>query len=96
MTYEQALDFLVEHGLVHRIEKLNAFIACGRPGERHEALFLICRDCGAVGETSAPVGGALDRTAEEAGFQVEAMTLEVEGVCRDCREAARHEANGCQ
>ena len=49
-TVYRALEFLVAHGLVHRIETLHAFVGCDHPGEQHAGQFLICRDCGVVRE----------------------------------------------
>ena len=49
-TVYRALDFLVGHGFAHKIERLNAFVACAAPGERHAPAFLICTGCGAVAE----------------------------------------------
>ena len=46
----RALDFLVKNGFAHKIERLNAFIACTHPGEHHAPFFLICRSCDAVAE----------------------------------------------
>src|SRR5262245_4876474 len=45
-TVYRALDFLLERGLIHRIESLNAFVGCAHPGENHLVQFLICRSCG--------------------------------------------------
>ena len=84
----RALDFLVEHGLVHRIECLNAFIACAHPTEGHRPAFLICRDCKAVAEAQiAPNEGALGETAERIGFRIERTSIEVEGLCPGCQAA---------
>ncbi|MCZ4351820.1 Fur family transcriptional regulator [Roseovarius aestuarii] len=82
----RALDFLVSHGFVHKIEGLNAFVACARPGEDHAAAFLICRRCHAVAETpTATGGGRLGTTARAAGFQIEAAVIEATGVCPKCQ-----------
>lgn len=82
----RALDFLVAHGFAHRIERLNAFIACTHPGDTHAPAFLICRKCDAVAETRAePARGLLGRTAREAGFTIEKAVVEAEGVCPNCR-----------
>ena len=84
----RALDFLVEHGLAHRIRRLNAFAACMHPGEDHTPVFFICRDCDAVAETSAPaMEAAMDETAGGIGFQVERINLEAVGVCPCCAVA---------
>jgi len=49
----RALDFLVEHGFAHKIERLNAFVACSHPGATHTPAFMICRQCDAVAETES-------------------------------------------
>ena len=83
----RALDFLVTHGFVHKIERLNAFIACSRPGTAHSPAFMICRNCDAVAEArSESVDGALEAAARAAGFQVEQTVVEAEGVCVVCAE----------
>ena len=85
----RALDFLVENGFAHRIEKINAFVACNRPGEGHAPLFMICNDCGQVAETSEKTRrGALDRTARAIGFDIQNTVVEAQGVCAGCRERA--------
>lgn len=79
----RALGFLVDNGLAHRIERLNAFIACPRPTvDGHAPAFLICRGCGTVAEISATLPGIPE------GFRVERTTLEAEGLCRSCTEHA--------
>jgi len=83
----RALEFLAARGLVHRIRRLNAFAACSRPGEAHQAVFLICRRCAALAEASgARVRAAVEATAAEAGFAVERASLEAVGLCPACRE----------
>ena len=85
----RALDFLVEHGFVHKIERLNAFVACAHPGENHSPAFMICRLCDAVAEAqSAPAKGALGAAARAAGFQIERTVVEAEGVCPACVDKA--------
>jgi Fur family zinc uptake transcriptional regulator len=82
----RALDFLVAHGLAHRIEKLNAYVACAHPGDAHAPAFLICRGCRRVAETpAAPAEAPLDAAAGDMGFSIERLVIEAEGVCPDCR-----------
>jgi Fur family zinc uptake transcriptional regulator len=81
----RALSFLVEAGLAHRIQRLNAFVACARPGTDHAAAFLICRGCGAVAETAADPEQALAPSAAETGFAIDDAVLEAEGLCPSCR-----------
>lgn len=83
----RALDFLSEHGFVHKIERLNAFVACMHPGTSHTPAFMICRKCDAVAEAqSTPSEGALGAAAKAAGFQIERTVVEAEGVCPACSE----------
>ncbi|MEL6766546.1 MAG: transcriptional repressor [Pseudomonadota bacterium] len=86
----RALDFLVKNGFAHRIERLNAFVACMHPGAGHVPAFMICRHCHAVSEACLPEGGesfanALAGEAAAAGFRIERRVLEAEGTCADCR-----------
>jgi Fur family transcriptional regulator, zinc uptake regulator len=85
-TVYRALDFLIAHGLVHRLESMNAYVGCPRPGSPHDGQFLICGACGTVSEFTAPaIHGAIAREAAGLGFKVGQQTIEVHGVCRDCR-----------
>ncbi len=84
-TVYRALDFLSKQGLAHRIESLNAFIACGGGGEGHAAAFLICDCCGATREI-APAGAAeVERLAGAEGFSLTGLMMEAHGLCADCR-----------
>jgi Fur family zinc uptake transcriptional regulator len=86
----RALDFLVRHGLAHRIEHLNAFVACAHPGRGHAPIFLICRSCAAVAEApAAPVMAALGSAAQDAGFAVDHAMVEAEGLCPACQGAGQ-------
>lgn len=81
----RALDFLAEHGFVHKIERLNAFVACAHPNESHSPAFMICRVCDAVAEAqSTPAKGALGAAARATGFQIEKTVVEAEGICPAC------------
>ncbi|KUP91903.1 transcriptional repressor [Tritonibacter horizontis] len=83
----RALDFLVKHGFVHKIERLNAFIACMHPGETHTPVFMICRHCDSVAEAQRePMQGQLGEVARAAGFLIERTVVEAEGLCPKCQE----------
>ncbi|CTQ49509.1 transcriptional repressor [Jannaschia donghaensis] len=81
----RALDFLVTHGFAHRVERLNAFVACSAPEKRHAPVLLICRNCAAVAETQADSDAALGQAAAGTGFTVESAVLEAEGLCPGCQ-----------
>lgn len=87
-TIYRALDFLLEQGLVHRIESLNAYIGCPSPGEGHVSQFLICHRCATVIEMAgAEIAAIVRREASGHDFQVKRQTVEVEGLCSRCRAA---------
>ncbi|GJD33354.1 Fur family transcriptional regulator [Methylobacterium aerolatum] len=83
----RALDFLMELGLVHRIASRNAFVPCAHEhGAGENVVFLICRTCGGIDETTSPeVESSLGRTLARAGFTPAHSILEVEGDCGACR-----------
>lgn len=84
----RALDFWVEAGLVHKIQKLNAFVACAHASSSHQPVFMICRGCDTVAEGTADLtDSAVERAASAAGFRVETTVREVEGLCPKCQKA---------
>ncbi|MEN7341484.1 MAG: Fur family transcriptional regulator [Pseudomonadota bacterium] len=84
-TVYRALEFLMEAGLVHRLDSLNAFIGCPDPRHPHSAQFLICRTCQSVIELDASnIDAAISAAANAEGFSAEEQMLEVQGVCREC------------
>jgi len=86
-TVYRALDFLLEQGLVHRLERLNAYVGCAHLHGPHAAQFLICTGCGRVAELDDPaIGAALVGGAKRHGFTITRQTVEVEGLCPDCRK----------
>jgi Fur family zinc uptake transcriptional regulator len=85
-TIYRALDFLIEQGLIHRVESLNAFVGCRCSGHQHEQLLLICKHCQEVEERSAKeVMLALSQEIKQAGFMVHSKAIEVHGVCAKCQ-----------
>jgi Fur family zinc uptake transcriptional regulator len=84
-TVYRALDFLLEQGLVHRINGLNAFIGCPSPEKKHQSHFLICRSCNtAIELDSTRLTQDIQLSAKDAGFSVESHSLEVMGICSAC------------
>ncbi len=79
----RALAFLTEQGFAHRIERLNAFVACAHPGAAHDPAFMICRGCGTVAEGQAD--DVMGKSAKAAGFVIEQKVVEVEGLCPGCQ-----------
>lgn len=85
MAVYRALDFLRDHGLVHRLASLNAFIGCAQAEEHHSAHFLICRNCKATAEMEEPhLTRAVDHALKTHGFTAEHQVVEIQGLCGAC------------
>ena len=83
----RALDKLVETGMVHRLESLNAFVACRHPGcDSHETIaFAICETCGKVTEISdEALETRLHDLSRKDGFTIKRAVVELRGVCAAC------------
>ncbi len=84
-TVYRALDFLLEHGFIHKLESINSFVGCHHPGEAHQVPFLICDRCSSAMEIcDEEVARLLTAQAHARGFTPASQTLEVHGVCADC------------
>ncbi len=85
-TIYRSLEFLLEQGLIHRIESLNAYVGCDHAEQEHDKLFLICDRCHKVEERIAEeVMRAVAEETAGAGFVPAHQTLEIHGVCTACR-----------
>jgi len=85
-TVYRTLDFLLEFGLVHRLESTNAFVACHHFDCSHPVQFLICDKCGLVKEIqSEGLKETLDKQANSVGFKVSKQTIEAHGTCALCQ-----------
>ena len=84
-TVYRALDFLLEHGFIHKLESINAFVGCHQPRVQHSVPFLICDGCNAAVELEDErVTSLLNDQARALGFRPQAQTLEVHGLCSKC------------
>ena len=87
ITVYRALDFLMENGLVHRIESRNAFLACAHDhGDAALVAFLICDRCGSAGEVpAAQLAQSLNDAARSSGFSPKLSVVEITGTCAHCQ-----------
>ena len=87
ITVYRALDFLMENGLVHRIESRNAFLACAHNHDTTSTVaFLICDRCGSVGEIPAgPVADSISDAVRATGFAPKLSVVEISGTCGHCQ-----------
>lgn len=87
----RALEKLVEFGMVHKLESLNAFIACSHPKcESHDTVaFAICDTCTRVTEVAnTELSKHLFSIAKEDGFALKQAIVELRGSCQNCLEQA--------
>ena len=90
-TVYRALDFLLEQGLVHKLESLHAYVGCTHPDHPHASQFLICDDCGEVAEVEdASLAKSLKAAGKAIGFRTKRPIVEVLGTCAQC-DAKRDE-----
>ncbi len=80
------LDLFVRENLANRIESANAYIANTHPGCRHDCIFLICDNCGAVTHfDDDSLTSALKTAGEGAGFADVRPVVELRGRCDNCQ-----------
>ena len=100
-TVYRALDFLLDQGLIHKVERLSAFVGCvagctADPSQRrhaHAVQFLICRRCQQVIEMqNDDLSAVLTAAAKQAGFIIGDVTIEAEGICSRCSGAVAERA----
>lgn len=90
-TVYRALEFLLTHKLIHRLNSCNAYVGCTHPRDSHgECYFLVCSSCGEYHECcNDRLANAIRRTAKDNRFRATHTTLEIHGLCRVCAATAK-------
>ena len=85
-TVYRAIEFLQQHCFVHKIESLNAFVAC-EAGHTHDgAQFIVCNGCGSVEEVhTCHLPESLQQKIDASGFRMDRWNTEIHGVCEQCQ-----------
>ena len=84
-TVYRALTSLTETGSAHRIESLNAYVACSNHDHEDTAVMTICDDCGVVEEQTSPeVVNSIEKLSDMSGFKTKRHVIELHGQCADC------------
>lgn len=84
-TVYRSLDKLIEKGLAHRLESINAYVTCKHPHHHDMAAFAICETCGTVKEFTDPqITEGLAHWSDKHAFSTKKVTVEVRGLCEDC------------
>ena len=79
----RVLDFLIEKGLVYKIQGLNSFIACAFAKWSHIPAFVICRKCDNVAEIKGQKNFSKAPTVA-LDFKIENAMIEIFGICSTC------------
>lgn len=89
MTVYRALDFLMDHALVHRLASRNAYLACDHShGHDATVAFLLCEQCSRVDEIAdVRLDNFLDAQAKARGFSSKRRLIEISGICQSCAVA---------
>ncbi|MGB4102371.1 MAG: Fur family transcriptional regulator [Alphaproteobacteria bacterium] len=94
-TVYRALTALTKLGLVHRIESLNAYVACTHHDKpAHAGKFAICTNCGTAEELDTRIlAPAMQKAGKTFLTTIHNSVLEISGVCRKCAARTRHPAS---
>ncbi len=93
-TVYRALDFLLEEGLVHRVETLNSFMACGDAAGAPHNLLVVCTRCGNVAEIHDDiVRNRLADRIRTTGYRLAGEEIEVKALCVECQTDADRPAH---
>lgn len=86
-TIYRALEFLINEGLAHRVDSLNAYIACGDPISGTHNLIAICPDCHVVAEINdIKITHTLVNCLRKIKFEPTGSAIEIQALCEICRD----------
>lgn len=81
----RVLNKLLEYGLVHKVESLNAYIACRQQHAFGQSFVAICNSCGIVKEITTPdFADKFENYDGWDGFTPQELAVEVKGRCSVC------------
>jgi Fur family transcriptional regulator, zinc uptake regulator len=84
-TVYRALNFLLEYGLIHKLNILNSYVICSHPLESQKCSFLICNKCNNVSEyCENNLVHELELAANKNNFNIIDAAVEIRGICKEC------------
>ena len=85
-TVYRAIDFWSDHGFIHKIESLNAFVTCLAGHQHQGSQFIICNNCGDVEEVHfCHLPNDLLSKVNEVQFNMSRWNIEIHGTCQSCQ-----------
>jgi Fur family transcriptional regulator, zinc uptake regulator len=95
MTVYRALEFLLDLGLIARIESRNAYVPRKRRDHPHASVFFVCSEClTSIEVQNTAIEHSLTQSAVDLGFEIQHTALELQGLCARCQETDAHKAAG--
>lgn len=86
-TIYRALDFLLKHKLIARLESRNAFVVHVDPLQDGAGVFFICDHCGSAEALhDNALARLLRKDADTLGFEIGRQVVELQGTCAHCRD----------
>ncbi|MDR2055313.1 MAG: transcriptional repressor [Desulfovibrio sp.] len=83
----RTLDFLLQNGLVHRVNSLNAYIPCTGKHSNHILLMFICSECQKTTEIDdQTLYDSMQSRLEELGMSLQGGCIEIQGTCKECMQ----------
>lgn len=84
-TVYRSIDFLIENGLIHKLNRLSAYVGCAHPRKHNDCYFLICSSCGDITECcDSKITEIIIGSSSNLNFKTKNVTLEIEGICQNC------------
>ncbi|MDR2124427.1 MAG: transcriptional repressor [Desulfovibrio sp.] len=84
----RTLEFLLGHGLAHRVNALNAYVPCTGPHEEQALLLFVCSGCRGTTEIDDRVlYDAVRSRLAGLGISLRNGCIEIQGICRNCLQA---------
>ena len=84
-TVYRAIEFWIQQGFVHKIESINAYIACCHHDSHQHSLIMICDDCHEVNEVALDqLPSSIKDTLRSYQFTLKKSVMEITGYCKTC------------
>ena len=81
----RVLTKLLELGLIHKVESLNAFIACDQSHQAGDSILAVCDSCGSVAELPPDkLANKVRELGTSFNFEPRELRIELKGSCARC------------
>ncbi len=88
----RTLDFLLQYGLAHRINSLNAYVPCTGGHDERALLMFVCSACQQAKELEdRALYDSMQSRLNELGISLNHSCIEIQGTCRECTQFAKHQ-----